>query len=93
MTDPTLIAELTRDENRLPKLGWRERELVDLAFFAPTLTCAYYAEQMHLSEGWVNNMFSKLFVKVDVHNRQQLLAELKRRGYRARVPKPAEEVV
>jgi DNA-binding NarL/FixJ family response regulator len=92
MTDPTLIAALTRDENRLPKLGWRERELVDWAFFAPTLTCAYYAEQMHLSEGWVNNMFSKLFVKVNVHNRQQLLAELKRRGYRGRVPKPAEEV-
>lgn len=84
MTDPALIAEMARKDNRLPKFGWRERQLLDLIYADPFATSLQYAIKMNLAEGTVNNMFARLYAKLDVHQKAQLVAEVKRRGFRPR---------
>lgn len=86
MVDPALIAEITREENRLPTFGVREEELMALLFTNSTATSEELAEVMHVTPGRINNMLGTLYRKTGVHKRPQLLAELKRRGYRPKVP-------
>jgi DNA-binding NarL/FixJ family response regulator len=82
VTEPTMIADMLDPANRLPKLGWREIELVDLFIANPDATNEEFAEKLPLSAGRIKNMFQTLFRKFNVHKRMQLLAELNRLGYR-----------
>ncbi len=86
MVNPDLIAEITREENRLPTFGVREEELIGLLYTRPTAYAEELAEAMHVSPGRINNMLGTLYRKTNVHKRPQLLTELKRRGYRPKVP-------
>lgn len=82
MIKPSLLAEATNPDNSPPVFGVREGELVDLFFRHPMASNADLADMINLSEGRVKNMMQAIFKKSGVHKRHELLAELRRRGYR-----------
>lgn len=83
MTDPSLLSTLTDEKNRIPRFGWRELQLIDFIYAYPAASTAEYAEMMNLAEGSVKNMFGRLFSKMEVHKKIQLLEKLKECGHRA----------
>lgn len=91
MINPTLLREATKPDNAPPIFGCRELELVDFLFAHPLASNAELADMMNLSEGRVKNMMQSVYKKTNVHKRGELLAELRRRGYRPTVPEMAEE--
>jgi DNA-binding CsgD family transcriptional regulator len=84
MTDPEIIAMFTRQNEKMPRLGFREFELVDLSLTNPFATNVDLAARMNTTPGHVGKMFHKLYIKFQVHKRAELLAELRKFGYRAK---------
>jgi DNA-binding NarL/FixJ family response regulator len=82
MTDPGIVAMFTRQSEKMPRLGYREMELIDLAFLNPFATNAELADRMDSTPGNIGKMFHKLYIKFQVNKRAQLLAELRKFGYR-----------
>ena len=82
MIKPSLLAEAINPDNAPPVLTGRESELVDKFFANPLATNADLAEMINLSEGRVKNILQEIYRKAGVHERHELLAELRRRGYR-----------
>ncbi len=82
MTEASLLATLTAEENQLPRFGWRELQLIDLIYAYPAASTLDYAIKLNLAEGSVKNMLSRLFSKMHVNRKIQFLEALKVRGYR-----------
>jgi DNA-binding NarL/FixJ family response regulator len=82
MTEPSLLATLTDEENQLPRFGWRELQLIDLIYAYPAASTLDYATKLNLAEGSVKNMLSRIFSKMHVNRKIQFLEALKVRGYR-----------
>jgi DNA-binding NarL/FixJ family response regulator len=94
MTEPSLLSTLTDEESRLPRFGWREQQLINLIYTHPAASTAEYAKMINLAEGSVKNMLGRLFSKMKVHKKIQLLEKLKERGHRPMetTKKPPERV-
>lgn len=82
MTDPEIVATITRQIEKMPYLGYREMELIDLAILNPLATNAEFAEWMDTTPGNIGKMFHRLYIKFQVNKRAALLAELRKFGYR-----------
>lgn len=82
MTDPEIVAAITRQNEKKPNLGYRELELIDLAFRHPFATNADFAKWMDTKPGNIGKIFHRLYIKFKVNKRAQLLAELRKFGHR-----------
>lgn len=85
MIHPKLLSEATNPSNELPAFGFREAQLIDLFFANPLASNGELGDMLNLSGGRVKNMMQAIFKKMDIHDRHELLPELRRRGYQPTV--------
>ncbi len=83
-----LIDALGRPEDTLPRLTYRETQILNYLINKPLANNGSIAATIHLSEGRVRNVLSDLFRKFEVENRHELITEAKRRGHSTWLPLP-----
>ena len=86
MIEPALLHELANPKEKPPKFGDRELELINWFFKIPSGKNAVFADKMRLADGTVKNMFQRIFDKLKVHSKLEMMEKLRQQKYRPRDP-------
>ncbi len=86
MIEPGLLTELVNPNTETPRFGDRELELINWVFYIPAAQNDEFAAKMSLADGTVKNMFQRIFRKLEVHSRIEMMEKLRQQKYRPRDP-------
>ncbi|MEN9867288.1 MAG: hypothetical protein RL748_2878 [Pseudomonadota bacterium] len=86
MIDMSLLTKLADPDDKPAKFGDRELELINWVFHKPAARNEDFAEWMFLADGSVKNMFQRIYKKLEVHSRIEMMEKLKQQRFRPRDP-------
>ena len=86
MINPALLGELADPNDKPVRFGQRELDLINWVFYFPAERNEDFADKMNLAIGTVNNMFQRIYRKLGVHGRIEMMEKLKQQKFRPRDP-------
>ena len=86
MIEPALLSELIKPDDQPIRFGDRELELINWVFKIPSAKNYVFADKMRLADGTVKNMFQRIFDKLKVHSKLEMMEKLRQQKFRPRDP-------